>query len=239
MIINNPYGFIYITTNLTNGKRYIGKKVLDKKSQWKSYLGSGIALKNAIKKYGKENFTKDIIVFASSEEELCDYEKQLILFYDAVNSSAYYNIASGGEGYNFFGTEQGDTSVPVYCIELNKVFKNSRIAEEITGENCHTIRTKCKTYRDKPNIRKGYHWCFISDIYSLFKCHYSAHPVVLLDNNKIYGSWNHAQRELKRRFTRRDVLTYESYCDKIKKWKSVDGKFLRVEDYLKNNDFSA
>ena len=55
------YGFIYITTNHINGKKYIGQKKYDKSGKWKKYLGSGLALKNAITKYGVENFSKEII----------------------------------------------------------------------------------------------------------------------------------------------------------------------------------
>lgn len=238
MTIINPYGFIYITTNLKNGKRYIGKKVFDKKNEWKSYLGSGVALKNAIQKYGKENFKKNIVAFAYSENELCELEKQIISLFNASDSLDFYNIALGGEGYNFFGTEKGDHSIPVYCIELDRAFKNSRIAEEVTGENMYTIRTRCKTFKNNVNIKKGYRWCYISDMYSILKCCSSSIPVVLLDNNKVYGSWNHAKKVLNIPFTRRSVITFEQYCYKIKNGKSIKNKFLRLEDYLKIKEFT-
>jgi len=65
--IIDPYGFIYITTNLVNGKKYIGQKKFIR--QWEYYLGSGRHLKNAINKYGKENFIREIIAIAYSKEE--------------------------------------------------------------------------------------------------------------------------------------------------------------------------
>lgn len=72
MTITDPYGFIYITTNLIDGKRYIGQKKFD--SYWKSYLGSGKHLREAVKKYGKENFSRNIVAIAYSKEELDDAE---------------------------------------------------------------------------------------------------------------------------------------------------------------------
>ena len=65
--IIDPYGFIYITTNLINGKKYIGQKKFIR--QWEYYLGSGRHFKNAINKYGKENFIREIIAIAYSKEE--------------------------------------------------------------------------------------------------------------------------------------------------------------------------
>ena len=53
------FGYIYKTTNLINGKIYIGKR--QKQEFDKYYLGSGIYLKKAIEKYGKENFSCEII----------------------------------------------------------------------------------------------------------------------------------------------------------------------------------
>ena len=57
---------IYKTTNLINGKTYVGKCVREDKS----YYGSGKILKQAIKKYGKKNFIRETIDTASTREEL-------------------------------------------------------------------------------------------------------------------------------------------------------------------------
>lgn len=94
------YGFIYVTTNHINGKKYIGQRKYDKQGKWKEYLGSGIILSRAIKKYGKENFSKQIIEECKTKEELNLKEKYWINHFDAVNSDNFYNIADGGDGGN-------------------------------------------------------------------------------------------------------------------------------------------
>ena len=53
------YGYIYITTNIINNKKYIGKhKSLEFDE---NYKGSGIRLNQAINKYGINNFTTIIL----------------------------------------------------------------------------------------------------------------------------------------------------------------------------------
>lgn len=101
--IVNPYGFIYITTNMINGKKYVGRCCLEttRKNSWKNYLGSGKVLEKAIKKYGRENFSRTIISFAYTNEELNKQEMELIKFLDASNSDDYYNI-SDKYYYNFW-----------------------------------------------------------------------------------------------------------------------------------------
>lgn len=69
------YGFIYITTNHVNGKKYIGQKNYDKRGNWKKYLGSGVILAKAIQKYGKENFSKEVVEECESKEQLDEREK--------------------------------------------------------------------------------------------------------------------------------------------------------------------
>ncbi len=90
----NPYGFIYITTNLVNGKRYLGQKRFDDK--WKWYLGSGKAFKAALDLYKKENFHRDIIHICYSKEELNNAEYELSVFLDVVEDDNWYNMVYGG-----------------------------------------------------------------------------------------------------------------------------------------------
>lgn len=96
----DDYGFIYVTKNEIDGMRYIGKKNYDSRGYWRRYLGSGVRLSRAIKKDGRENFTREIIDTAKTPEELSEKEKYWIQYYDAVESDRFYNIAPGGDGGN-------------------------------------------------------------------------------------------------------------------------------------------
>ena len=69
---------IYKTTNLINLKIYVGK---DKKNN-PNYYGSGLLLRLAIKKYGKENFAKETIDICRNETELNIREIFWIKHYD-------------------------------------------------------------------------------------------------------------------------------------------------------------
>lgn len=89
------YYTIYQTTNLTNGKIYIGYH--STKDLNDSYLGSGKILNQAITKSGRENFKREILyVFPSREEAL---NKELELVNEAfVQREDTYNMKIGGEG---------------------------------------------------------------------------------------------------------------------------------------------
>lgn len=96
--MEEKYGFIYITTNNINGKKYIGQKKYDKAKKWINYLGSGIVLNKSIKKYGRNNFTREIIEECETRELLNQKEKYWIEYYNATTSNDFYNIALGGDG---------------------------------------------------------------------------------------------------------------------------------------------
>jgi len=86
--------YIYLTTNLIDGKQYIGQHRGDEND---AYLGSGKIIKKAIEKYGKENFKKIILEFCK-EEELDEKEKYWIKYYNAYEDENFYNLSEGGQG---------------------------------------------------------------------------------------------------------------------------------------------
>ena len=91
--------FIYLTTNLITGEKYIGKHYGELDD---NYLGSGIVLQRAIKKYGEENFKRNILYISKDAKENNEKEKEFIKLYNAVNDRTFYNIASGGDGGDIF-----------------------------------------------------------------------------------------------------------------------------------------
>lgn len=90
------FGYIYKTTNLVNGKIYVGKheaSAFDTK-----YIGSGVVFSKALKKYGKENFECVLLEAVDSKEELNIREKYWIAEFKARDKRIGYNINEGGEG---------------------------------------------------------------------------------------------------------------------------------------------
>lgn len=95
-----PLGFIYLTTNLINGKIYIGKhEFSDDKHFNATYLGSGINLKKAVDKYGRKNFKRKILKLCYTINQLNGWETYFILKYRATDKNIGYNIALGGYGF--------------------------------------------------------------------------------------------------------------------------------------------
>jgi group I intron endonuclease len=92
--------YVYETTNLINGKKYIGKRSCKCNIEKDKYIGSGTVLKAAIKKYGKENFKKEILQICENEEMAYEWEKVYIEQVKAYKNNKYYNISTGGDGFS-------------------------------------------------------------------------------------------------------------------------------------------
>lgn len=93
-------GYIYIITCNVNNKRYIGRKT-SSIFLGEKYLGSGLHVKRAVQKYGKENFTIQLLEECETVEELIERETFWIKYFNAVKSENFYNHSPGGyhEGF--------------------------------------------------------------------------------------------------------------------------------------------
>ena len=120
------FGYIYKTTNLINGKIYIGQHRYSKKGIDKSYYGSGKLLLKAIEKYGIENFKCEIIQDAESKEDLDKKEIKWIDFYRKLNYEMY-NIVDGGTGGD---TNGGKTFSKEWRERISKGQKGRKATEE-------------------------------------------------------------------------------------------------------------
>ena len=129
------FGYIYLVRNKINGKQYIGQKHSDVFIP--EYLGSGVYLKRAVKKYGKENFEHiNILEWCETKDLLDKAEQKWIDAYDAVNSPEFYNLAKGG-----IGTVAGSKHSIYWKQTMSKVMSTKthtektkqRIREVISG----------------------------------------------------------------------------------------------------------
>lgn len=91
----HKYFYLYSITNKTTGKIYVGVHKTSNLDD--GYMGSGVAIKNAIKKYGIDNFYKHIIKFFESEKAMYDAEAEIVTE-EFVKSEKTYNTKLGGIG---------------------------------------------------------------------------------------------------------------------------------------------
>lgn len=104
--IGESFGFVYCITNLTNNRKYIGKKFFTKagrkqskgkikkirvSSDWMVYYGSNEELKNDVKSLGSDNFRREILFLCKSKSECSYRETKEIFNRDALLKEEYYN----------------------------------------------------------------------------------------------------------------------------------------------------
>ena len=102
-------GFVYLITNLTNNKKYIGKKLArfkvtkpplkgrknkrrsTKESDWRTYWGSSDYLNADVLELGEENFTREILHYCDSRGALSYLEAKEQFDREVLLTDEYYN----------------------------------------------------------------------------------------------------------------------------------------------------
>jgi group I intron endonuclease len=145
---------VYKITNKVNNKVYIGITSKGISARWKEHIysaehGCPFKLHNAIRKYGKENFSVELIDFCNSWEELTKKEQHYISEYKSSQDEFGYNMTEGGDGT--FGR--------CHTEETKEKIRQKAIGREVTeatrlklSEAGKIITEARKAYRNSGNI---------------------------------------------------------------------------------------
>ena len=123
---------IYRITNKINGKTYIGQHKYKKLND--NYMGSGRLIIKAIKKYGIENFKKEILYSNIQYKETADDMERFAIAKERKLGKAEYNIANGGNGR---GTVSEATKRKL--SEINRGMNNPHYGKRLSDETKRKI----------------------------------------------------------------------------------------------------
>jgi group I intron endonuclease len=153
---DGKYHFVYLVKNLISNKLYLGKHSTDNLND--GYIGSGVLINKAIKKYGKENFQREIIQFYNTSKEAYKLELLLSKSVDIVDNHLFYNLKFGGDGCgpgeenSFYGKHHSEETKQKISkankgrkyedIEFRKRLSNLRKKENLSEE---TLKKKSES----------------------------------------------------------------------------------------------
>lgn len=142
------FGYVYLTTNKVNGKRYIGRRTSNQ-FLGNQYLGSGVHLNKAIKKYGKENFSVEFIESTETLKDLIELERYFIRLADAVRDEGFYNSSYGGpqEGWT-----KGDGNI-AKREDIRKINREKHLGKKMSPE---FVEKQRQIHKGKPSGMKGH-----------------------------------------------------------------------------------
>lgn len=159
---------VYIHTNKTNQKRYIGMTKLKPQDRWGN-TGNGYRNQeefyNDIKQYGWDGFDHEVIYSGLSKREAQEKEIELIKEYKTHDSNYGYNkYCKSLRDYQYYTPKEKEKLI--HCVELNLTFKTSLAASETTGVDFSSILKACKGIRKSagkhPDTGEKLHWEFVS-----------------------------------------------------------------------------
>lgn len=120
---------VYKTTNLLNGRFYVGVHGAKDPSVFDGYFGSNGILQDAIKKYGRENFIRETLIECFEDEEEA-YSIEAILVKTVKEDPRSYNIEPGGRGNSNFGKTVVARGIGIHAatFEQRSEWQKERIA---------------------------------------------------------------------------------------------------------------
>lgn len=184
---------VYIHTNKINGKRYIGITSTKPELRWRHGDGyyKNKHFRDAIQKYGWDNFAHEIVFNGLSKEDACAIEKKLIQDYKTQDKRHGYNLTDGGETFHHSQDSKqlmserrkgkgrvkrtpeqiermkmnhagGNDKKPVLCLETGILYESINDASGKTNINKKQISGCCRKLLHY-NTAGGLHWKFANE----------------------------------------------------------------------------
>lgn len=140
---------IYKTTNIINGKFYIGVHKTNNVN-FDGYLGSGKALKAAVLKHGRNNFTRETLFILNSAEDAYAKEKEIVTK-QLILEKMCYNSRIGGRGLrkplnNNFRTQE-------WKNKISKTLKGTRTGDCNPAKKPGVGKKISEAKKGKPNLK--------------------------------------------------------------------------------------
>jgi hypothetical protein len=156
-MIEKKFHYVFLTTNIVNGKQYIGDRSCTCDPEKDNYIGSGKPVfLNAKRKYGKENFKREILEFFSTKQEAFNAQEKYIKEYNTHVSQGGYNISpKGGHGCKDSWSEESRKKLSA----SRKGFHHTEETKEKCGSSLrgkfHKESTKEKMSLSHKGIKKS------------------------------------------------------------------------------------
>lgn len=125
------FHYTYLIINNKNGHYYIGKHSTTNIDD--CYMGSGKLIIRAMKRYGKENFTKTIFSYHDTEDECLKHEEALVAMH--INDPDCYNLANGGYGFKAGCKVSKETRVKISKSMLGRKITDKARANRLNNRN--------------------------------------------------------------------------------------------------------
>ncbi len=224
-------GVIYCTTNLVNGRKYIGLDSYNKPN----YFGSGSIIRQALSLYGKQNFVKEILEDGiTNEQDLNEAEQYWINYFGAVKSDLFYNIIPGGK--QPIGRANNHKRRECAKVDLNSGFiLDIKLSPKLYSESGFIPSSISKCCRGEIKSHKGFSWRYIDDDKKLKSCSKQSKKVVQVDKSlNLIKVWDSANKAAEHFFNSKLNPSILMCCNKNIsdfKSKSKGYYFIYLEDY--------
>ena len=129
MTKGKKYNYVYVTTNIINGKKYVGDHSTNNIDD--GYLGSGNLFCQKVIQYGKENFVKQILEYFPSKELAFDAQEKYIRLNESHISQNGYNISWKG-GHNVKECWSDESKEKCSITQTGKIgyWKDKKLSEQ-------------------------------------------------------------------------------------------------------------